>query len=324
VNLMRGEKGTAVIIHIARKGSEKILPIEIKRDIIKVVAVKGGLIEPDYAWLRITNFQAHTARDLRSKIEKLAKENGKPLQGAVLDLRSNPGGLLEEAINVSGLFLDRVPVVSTIGRVKAKKEVEYAKGENPYKGFRLVVLVNEASASASEIVAGALQDHKRAIIVGKTTFGKGSVQTVIDLENKAGLKLTVARYYTPNGKSIQSKGIVPDIEVDRLDTALIDKARKGKYLREADLEGHLVNELGESTEKEEPAEDPSKVTKSEKESKDNRPIREKNGKKVRVDDPKDFIKTDYQLQQALSYLKAWNIFEAVADQAKSVKSASAK
>lgn len=324
VNLMRGEKGTAVIIHIARKGSEKILPIEIKRDIIKVVAVKGGLIEPDYAWLRITNFQAHTARDLRSKIEKLAKENGKPLQGAVLDLRSNPGGLLEEAINVSGLFLDRVPVVSTIGRVKAKKEVEYARGENPYKGFRLVVLVNEASASASEIVAGALQDHKRAIIVGKTTFGKGSVQTVIDLENKAGLKLTVARYYTPNGKSIQSKGIVPDIEVDRLDTALIDKARKGKYLREADLEGHLVNELGESTEKADPTEDPSKVTKSEKESKDNRPIREKNGKKVRVDDPKDFIKTDYQLQQALSYLKAWNIFEAVADQAKSVKSASAK
>jgi carboxyl-terminal processing protease len=246
----------------------------------------------------------------------------------VLDLRANPGGLLEEAVNVSGLFLDKqLPVVSTMGRNKAKKEVEFARGENPYKNFRLVVLVNEASASASEIVAGALQDHKRAIIVGKPTFGKGSVQTVIDLENQAGLKLTVARYYTPSGKSIQSKGIVPDIEVDRLDTALIDKARKGKYLREADLEGHLINELGEASNKEDSSEDPTKVTKGEKgdkEDKDKRPIREKDGKKVRVDDPKEFIKTDFQLQQALSYLKAWNIFEAVSDQARAVKSASAK
>jgi carboxyl-terminal processing protease len=327
VNLMRGEKGSKVTIHVARKGAEKLIPIEIRRDIIKVVAVKGGLIEPDYAWLRITNFQANTGRDLRRKIEQLTKENGKPLQGAVLDLRANPGGLLEEAVNVSGLFLDKVPVVSTMGRNKAKKEVEYARGDNPYKDFRLVVLVNEASASASEIVAGALQDHKRAIIVGKPTFGKGSVQTVIDLENQAGLKLTIARYYTPNGRSIQSKGIVPDIEVDRLDTALIDKARKGKYLREADLEGHLINEMGETPSKDESSEELGKVTngsKEEKEIKDKRPIRERDGKKVRVEDPKEFIKNDYQLQQALSYLKAWNIFEAVSDQAKSVKSASAK
>ena len=326
VNLMRGEKGTKVTIHIARKGAEKLLPIEIRRDIIKVLAVKGGMIEPDYAWLRITNFQANTGRDLRKKIEQLTKENGKPLQGAVLDLRSNPGGLLEEAVNVSGLFLDKVPVVSTMGRSKAKKEVEYARGENPYKNFRLVVLVNEASASASEIVAGALQDHKRAIVVRKQTFGKGSVQTVIDLENQAGLKLTVARYYTPSGRSIQSKGITPDIEVDRLDTALIDKARKGRFLREADLEGHLVNEMGESASKDESSDDPSKITKGDKEDKDKdkRPIREKDGKKVRVDDPKEFIKTDFQLQQAVSYLKAWNVFEAVSDQAKAVKSASAK
>ena len=288
------------------------------------MAVKGGMIEPDYAWLRVTNFQSNTGKDLRKKIEQLTKENGKSLQGAVLDLRSNPGGLLEEAINVSGLFLDKVPVVSTMGRNKAKKEVEFARSENPYKTFRLVVLVNEYSASASEIVAGALQDNKRAIIVGKTTFGKGSVQTVIDLENQAGLKLTVARYYTPSGKSIQSKGIIPDIEVDRLDTALIDKARKGKSLREADLEGHLVNELGETAAKDESSDDPNKVTKGDKEDKDKRPIVQKDGKKVRVDDPKEFIKTDYQLQQALSYLKAWNIFEAVSEQSKALKSASAK
>lgn len=326
VNLMRGEKGSKVTIHVARKGADKLIPIEVRRDIIKVVAVKGGLVEPDYAWLRITNFQANAGRDLRKKIEQLTKENGKPLQGAVLDLRANPGGLLEEAVNVSGVFLDKVPVVSTMGRNKAKKEVEFARGENPYKNFRLVVLVNEASASASEIVAGALQDHKRAIIIGKPTFGKGSVQTVIDLENNAGLKLTVARYYTPNGRSIQSKGIVPDIEVDRIDTSLIDKARKGKYLREADLEGHLVNELGENPNKDESTEDPSKVTKGDhdEKDKDKRPIREKEGHKLRVEDPKEFVKSDFQLQQALSYLKAWNIFEAVSDQAKTVKSASAK
>ncbi len=313
VNLMRGDKGSKVTVHIARKGADKLIPIEITRDIIKVVSVKGGMIEPDFGWLRITNFQANTSRDLRRKLEQLIKENGKPLQGVVLDLRSNPGGLLEEAVTTSGLFLDKVPVVSTIGRNKAKKEVEYSRGDRPFKDFKLVVLVNEASASASEIVAGALQDHKRAIVVGKQTFGKGSVQTVLDLDNKSGLKLTVARYYTPNGRSIQSKGITPDIEVDRIDVALIEKARKGKALREADLEGHI---LGENEKKKGGADDDDdaelKVTKSKDEDKekDKRPIREKDGKKLRVDDPKEMVKTDYQLQQAVSYLKAWNVFEA--------------
>ena len=223
--------------------------------------------------------------------------------GVVLDLRSNPGGLLEEAVNVAGLFLDKLPIVSTIGRKKDKKEVEYSRGENPHKDFKLVVLVNESSASASEIVAGALQDHKRGIVVGKTTFGKGSVQTVIDMENKAGLKLTIARYYTPSGRTIQSKGIVPDIEVDRLDLAELNKNKKSKALREADLENHLINETGEPSKKEE---DKFAAT-TEKE--DKRPIREKDGKKFRIEDPKEFIKTDFQLQQSLSYLKAWNIFD---------------
>ena len=317
VNLMRGEKGTKVTVHVARKGVEKLLPIEIKRDIIKVVAVKGGLLGEDYAWLRITNFQANTSRDLRRKIEQLQKDNKKPLEGMVLDLRSNPGGLLEEAVNVSSLFLDKVAVVSTIGRNKSKKEVEYSRTDAPFKDLRMVVLVNEASASASEIVAGAVQDHKRGIIVGKQTFGKGSVQTVIDLENKSGLKLTVARYYTPSGRSIQSKGITPDIEVDRLDVAALDKVKKGKALREADLEGHLFGEGEKSDESE--AKDDKKETAKE----DERPIREKDGKKLRMEDPKDMLKTDYQLQQALSYLKAWNIFQTVGG-AKIEKSASAK
>jgi carboxyl-terminal processing protease len=308
VDLMRGEKGSKVTIEVARKGVEKLVPIEIKRDIIKVVSIKGGLIEPDYAWMRITNFQANTGRDLRKRLEAAIKQNGRPLQGVVLDLRNNPGGLLEEAVNVSSLFLDKVPVVSTMGRSHSKKEVEYASGTHAYKDFKLVVLVNESSASASEIVAGALQDHKRAIIVGKTTFGKGSVQTVIDLENKAGLKLTVARYYTPNGRSIQSKGIIPDIEVDRLDLAQVEKAKKGRALREADLEGHI---LGEGEVKDSDSDD-AKVTKSDKDDgklTDRRPIKEKDGRKVRIDDPKELIKTDYQLQQSLGYLKAWKIFE---------------
>lgn len=310
VNLMRGEKGTKVTIQVSRKGQEKLVSIEIKRDIIKVVAVKGGLIDKDYAWLRITNFQTNTSRDLRKKLEALIKENGRPLQGAVLDLRYNPGGLLEEAVNVSGLFLEKVPVVSTIGRNKSKKEVEYSRNATPFKDFKMAVLVNEASASASEIVAGALQDHKRAIIIGKQTFGKGSVQTVIDLENKSGLKLTVARYYTPNGRSIQSKGITPDIEVDRLDVAMMEKAKKGKALREADLEGHIrgENEKDKEQQLESEAEEGGKITKGDDDKNEKRPLTSKDGKKLRLDDPKELMKTDFQLQQAFSYLKAWHIF----------------
>lgn len=303
VNLMRGDKGTKVTIHVARKGMDKLLSLSIIREIIKVVSVKKGLIEPDYGWLRITNFQANTSRDLRRHLEALGKENGKPVKGIILDMRNNPGGLLEEAVSTAGIFLDKLPIVSTMGRNKNKKEMEYSKGDSPVKDVRMVVLVNEASASASEIVAGALQDYKRALIVGKTTFGKGSVQTVIDLENKSGLKLTVARYYTPNGRSIQSKGIIPDIEVDRLDVALFDKAKKGKVLKEADLEGHIRGETEDN--------DPTKITKGDDDKDDKRPIVEKEGKRIRVDDPKIAIKTDYQLQQALNYLKAWNVFAAV-------------
>ncbi len=311
VAFMRGKKGSKVILHVSRKGKEGLTPIEIERAIINVVAVKGGLIEPDYAWLRITNFQANTARDLRDKIEKLVAQNRRSLKGVVLDLRSNPGGLLDEAVAVSGLFLDRLPIVSTIGREKEKKEVEYSTGVKPYKNFKMVVLVNESSASASEIVAGALQDHKRAVIVGKTTFGKGSVQTVIDLDNKSGLKLTIARYFTPNGRSIQSKGIRPDIEVDRLDVATLEKAHQNKALREADLQGHILGEDEKpGMEEVATAEGAEKISKgSLDEYKDKRPIKEKDGKKLRVDDPADMVKTDFQLQQSLGYLKAWSIFE---------------
>jgi carboxyl-terminal processing protease len=319
VNLMRGEKGTKVTITVARKGAEKLLPFEIKRDIIKVASVKGGLMAEDYGWLRITAFQANTSRDLRRKLEQIIKDNKRPLQGVVLDLRNNPGGLLEEAVNVAGLFLDKMPIVSTIGRNKAKKEVEYSRGDHPFKDFKLVVLVNEASASASEIVAGALQDHKRGIVIGKTTFGKGSVQTVIDLENKSGLKLTVARYYTPSGRSIQGTGITPDIFVDRIDMSQLKKLDKGHFLREADLEGHLVGQNEKATTPDAEVEDPTKVTKGtdddKDKEKDKRPIGMKDGKRVRIDDPKELLKTDYQLSESLNYLKAWRIFDGAAEKA---------
>lgn len=323
VSMMRGRKGTKVLLNIARKGHDKLMPVEITRDIIRVVSVRGGLLEKNYGWLRITNFQSNVGRDLRQKIKGLIAENKSPLQGIVLDLRNNPGGLLEEAVEVSGLFLDKVPVVSTMGRDKSKKEIEYSNGISPFKDFKIAVLVNEATASASEIVAGALQDHKRAAILGKQTFGKGSVQTVIDLENKSGLKLTIARYYTPNGRSIQSKGITPDIEVDRVDMDLFTKAKlKTQVPREADLEGHILGEDekitvggGEDTTSEEDLErtlkgmqDNNGKTPAEKSRDDNRPITTKDGKRLRIDDPKELYKIDYQLQQALAYLKASDAF----------------
>ncbi len=297
VQLMRGKRGSKVTIHVLRKGNEKPIPIEIERDIIRVESVKFGLIEQDYGWLRITNFQTNTLKDVERGIEKMIRDNKKNLKGLVLDLRKNPGGLLEEAVAVAGLFVGKANIVSTIGRDKKTKDVEYSHPQKTYTDFKLAVLVDEYSASASEIVAGALQDHKRGVIVGKKTFGKGSVQTVIDLENEAGLKLTVARYYTPNGRSIQSQGIVPDIEVDRIDMSVIEKARKQKSIREADLKGHILGE-NEKPNTEEPN----------VEEEDVRPIKVKDGKKIRVADPKLMVKNDFQLQQALSYLKAWDIF----------------
>ena len=315
VKLMRGRKGSNVTIHVVREGHNKPLPIEITRDIIKVASIKSGIVAPDYAWLRITSFQSNTSRDLKRAIEKARKqnkrENKRDLEGIILDLRNNPGGLLEEAVNVSGLFLKNVPVVSTKGRDKTRAgEVEYAKSKEPYLDYKMVVLVNEASASASEIVAGALQDHKRALIVGKPTFGKGSVQTVIDLDNKSGkrsgLKLTVARYYTPAGRSIQSKGIQPDITVDQIDPEVLKESKKRRILREADLSRHLRGE-GEKDKKKGKDDDDSEDSGR----KDLRPIKTKDGHRIRIDDPKVLVKSDFQLQQALSYLKAWNIFRSV-------------
>lgn len=250
VKRMRGKPNTEVQVTVARKGEAQPLEFKLKRDVIRVKSVKARLIEPGYGVVRITQFQEHTGDNLVQAVNDLIKEAGGDLKGLVLDLRTNPGGLLNAAVAVSAAFLPKdALVVYTDGRTEdarmrltAAKE-NYARGPMredflkklpaAAKSVPMVVLVNGASASASEIVAGALQDHKRATVIGTQTFGKGSVQTILPLPNNQAVKLTTARYYTPNGRSIQAKGIAPDMVVeDPLDTR--------PFMREADLSRHLV------------------------------------------------------------------------------------
>lgn len=250
VKLMRGVPGTSIVLTVLRKNAEKPLTFTITRDIIKTQSVKNKYIEQDYGYVRITQFQEHTGEDLAKALISLEKENKKPLKGLVLDLRNNPGGLLDAAVGVSAAFLEKDKlVVYTEGRVDDSKmklratasdyarrgKSDYLKGvSDSYKKTPIVVLVNAGSASASEIVAGALQDHKRATILGVTSFGKGSVQTILPMNNGSAIKLTTARYFTPNGRSIQAKGIVPDVKVS-------DGFDDSNRIYEADLAGHLSN-----------------------------------------------------------------------------------
>ena len=253
VKRMRGEPATKVQLTIFRKLENRSFPVTITREEIKVVSVRGKVIEPGYAWLRLSQFQDRTVDDFVKKLEEIYKQDPK-LKGLVLDLRNDPGGLLEGAVAVSAAFLPKdVEVVSTNGQIAESKasfkaNPEYYQrrgGSDPLKklpdslkSIPLVVLVNEGSASASEIVAGALQDHKRAVIMGAQTFGKGSVQTVRQLSPETALKITTARYYTPSGRSIQAKGIVPDVMLDETAEGNVFAALR---MREADLEKHLNN-----------------------------------------------------------------------------------
>jgi carboxyl-terminal processing protease len=252
VKRMRGKPNTEVKLTVVRKGEDKPLEFVVKRDVIRVKSVKAKMIEPGYGLVRITQFQEHTGENLIAALNDLYKQSNGELKGLVLDLRMNPGGLLNSAVAVSAAFLPKnALVVYTDGRTEdakmrltavkenyvrgAFKEDYIAKEPAGVKNVPMVVLVNGASASASEIVAGALQDHKRATILGTQTFGKGSVQTILPLPNNQAVKLTTARYYTPNGRSIQAKGITPDIVVE-------DAADQRVLLREADLQHHLTNE----------------------------------------------------------------------------------
>ncbi len=307
VKIMRGKPGTAITLTVLRKSADKPLDFTIIRDIIKSQSVKNKYIEQDYGYVRITQFQEHTGEDLAKALIKLEKENKGPFKGLVLDLRNNPGGLLDAAVGVSAAFLPKDKlVVYTEGRVEDSQmqlkatprdyarrgKSDYLSGvPDIYKTVPMVVLVNAGSASASEIVAGALQDHKRATILGVTSFGKGSVQTILPMNNGSAIKLTTARYYTPNGRSIQAKGIVPDINVG-------DGSDESKQVHEADLKGHLSNPTGEKnkpTETKDPAVEKAKEEALKKA--DEKKFAERKGP------IKPTSEEDIQFQQAMNVLK---------------------
>lgn len=235
VNLMRGKAGSTLKMTVLRKGEEP-RDIEMVRVRIEVSSVKTRVLESNIVVARISQFQTHTGRDLKREIEKLKADTGNPVQGLILDLRNNPGGVLDGAIAVSDIFLDGGVIVSTRGRTADRAQIFSATPGELLPGVPVVVLVSGGTASASEIVAGALQDNHRALIVGTTTFGKGSVQTVLPLTAGKGIKLTTARYYTPSGRSIQAEGIKPDIIVH---PAQVSLQPGGDIFHEADLQGHL-------------------------------------------------------------------------------------
>ena len=310
VKKMRGKPGSNIVLTVLRKPEPKPLIITIKRAVIKVQSVKSKLVDPGYAYLRITQFQEHTGENMASALEKLLKESKGTLQGLVLDLRNNPGGLLTSSVGVSAAFLPKDNlVVYTEGRTEdAKMRLnatpnDYLRGTGHsdylkhlpeiYKTVPMVVLINGGSASASEIVSGALQDHKRAVIMGTQSFGKGSVQTILPLGNNTAIKLTTARYYTPNGRSIQATGIVPDIIAEDPSVSALDNSFR---LREADLEHHLTNgNKPEATVK--PAVAP-KATPKDKDEDSAKPQITEFGSK-----------NDYQLNQALNLLKGMHILQ---------------
>ncbi|MDT8311564.1 MAG: S41 family peptidase [Methylophaga sp.] len=240
VDIMRGEPGSKIKLTIIREGEDKPLTLELTRAIIKVKSVKYEMLEPGYGYLRISTFQSPTGQSVRDAISDMKKENDGKLKGLVLDLRNNPGGVLDAAVEVSDAFIDKGLIVYTEGRIEDADQKFHAKPGDMLNGAPIIVLVNVGSASASEIVAGALQDHQRAVIIGSKTFGKGSVQTVMPLTNDTAVKMTTARYYTPNGRSIQADGIVPDIAIEGIQVSALEDSQFTP-LREADLARHLEN-----------------------------------------------------------------------------------
>ncbi len=240
VDLMRGKPGDAIILTVIRENEEKPLVFTIIRDVIKVKSVRSEILEPGFGYLRISSFQSHTVEGLRKAIDQLKQDNNNQLKGIILDLRNNPGGILNAAVGVTDMFINKGLIVYTEGRIKDSKLKYNAKPNAKLPDLPLVVLVNAGSASASEIVAGALQDHGRGIIMGEKTFGKGSVQTILPMNNNAALKLTTARYYTPNGRSIQASGVIPDITIDKVKISRSEDAFDPR-VKESDLKGHLEN-----------------------------------------------------------------------------------
>lgn len=285
VKKMRGQPGTDIVLTVVREGAEQPLKFKLTRDIIKVKSVKTRLLEEGYGYVRVSSFQAQTGTALVEAIEELKKSG--TLKGVVLDLRNNPGGVLNAAVSVSDAFLKDGLIVYTEGRVEEAKMKFSANPDDLLDGAPIVVLINAGSASASEIVAGALQDQKRAIIMGEKSFGKGSVQTIVPTSTGGAVKLTTARYYTPSGRSIQAEGIVPDVALSKVKLEAVAQP-EFDALKEADLSRHLTNGKAEKAPK--------------------KPDEKETGKA----EEQPLVVTDYPLSEALNLLKGINILKGSA------------
>lgn len=283
VKIMRGKPGTDIELTVVREGEDKPLSFVVTRDIIKVKSVKNRLLDPGYGYIRISNFQSRTAPQLLEAINSLKEENKADLKGLVLDLRNNPGGVLNAAAEVTDLFIDKGKLVYTEGRIDNSHYEYNAKPGDVLDGAPVVVLINGGSASASEIVAGALQDHKRAVVMGSKSFGKGSVQTIQELRSGGAVKITTARYFTPKGRSIQGAGITPDIILEKYTVTSADDDSVTR-IKESDLSNHISN----------PTMSEEDIKKSDKSGKDT--------------EEKVLATEDYQLHEALLLLKGLTIF----------------
>jgi carboxyl-terminal processing protease len=284
VKRLRGPKGTKVTITIMREGFTKPREFPLTRDVIPIRSVRYELLEKQYGYIRLSQFQEKTEGELDKALKALEGESKGAMKGLVLDLRNNPGGLLDQAVKVSDRFIESGLIVSMEGRREDQKMKFYAHPQGTIARYPLIVLVNGGSASASEIVAGAVQDHGRGILVGTQTFGKGSVQTIFPMKDGSGVRLTTARYYTPNGRSIQAKGIIPDIIVKPLPPEE-EKVTPPKQPTEKDLERHLID-----VEKEAP----------------------KEKEKAKKEEVKEKKPSDPQLERAIELLKSWEIFKSTA------------
>ena len=319
VNKMRGGAGSSIVLGVSRKGTEGILRFTLKREIIKIKSVKSEILDNEILYLKLTQFQKNSTQLLEDAIRNESKKIASGPRGIILDLRFNPGGLLDEAVSVSSVFLRDGIVVSTEYRDTKSKETKYVL-KSGLKDITtpLVVLINGSSASASEIVAGALQDHKRGIIMGSTSFGKGSVQTISRLDDQKGMKLTVAQYLTPNGRKIQTIGIIPDIPLDQIDGVWSDYVSESSMIREKDLRNHLTATIESEEEKkvriDEEKKYRTKLQEKIKRKKKNpkNPAGTTGGDEIQAENLRDNSpKDDYQVIQAANYLKGISMLKKI-------------
>ncbi len=316
IEKMRGKVGQKITLGIAREGEDSVKQFTLKREIIKVEPVKSALLQDNYAYVRLTQFQKRAAESVEKALKKMSEDTKKSggIKGIILDLRSNPGGLLDQAVDLSSIFLKEGIVVSTEARDPQNKDIRYVK-KSGYKDLTtpVIVLINGSSASASEIVAGALQDYKRAIIMGGQSFGKGSVQTVAQLDKDTGVKLTIAQYMTPLNRRIQAVGITPDVIIEDIEYSQFEKdKRDDRYLREKDLKNHLTATI-ETPEEKKLREEQEKLDRQERIKKiEQRRKEAKSGKKEKDEDEmfKAYVPSeDYQVLQAVKYLQSFKQYD---------------